>query len=167
MAARSVRRIGQFPFLVILLILMFLLSACTQAVAVQPYLLELDVTEMPPLITGLPPLTVVSGKLHASDLSDFRMASGDLQFVEFYAQWCVVCKRFAPMIHGLEKEYEGRVNFVYADVQHPDSFELRYTLPNPGVPSYVLLDGNGEVLANWVGPVSRQDLCSTFDEALN
>jgi thiol-disulfide isomerase/thioredoxin len=157
----------QFPNLAALFILMCLLSACTQAVAVQPYLLELDATEMPPLVTGSPPLTVVSGKLHASDLSDFKMASGDLQFVEFYAQWCVVCKRFAPMIHGLEKEYEGRVNFVYADVQHPDSFDLRYALPNPGVPSYVLLNGDGEVLANWVGPVSRQDLRSTFDEALN
>jgi len=38
-------------------------------------------------------------------------------FVDFGAQWCGPCKSLHPVIEKLEKEYEGRVMFVKADVE--------------------------------------------------
>ena len=34
-------------------------------------------------------------------------------FLEFYAEWCEVCKEMAPKISNLKKEYENDFNFVF------------------------------------------------------
>jgi thiol-disulfide isomerase/thioredoxin len=36
--------------------------------------------------------------------------------VDIYASWCPACKNIAPTLSELEKQYEGKVNFVVLDV---------------------------------------------------
>ncbi len=33
-------------------------------------------------------------------------------FVEFYAEWCEVCKEMAPKVSSVKNEYEKEINFV-------------------------------------------------------
>ena len=34
-------------------------------------------------------------------------------FLEFYAEWCEVCKEMAPRVSELKNEYEKDINFVF------------------------------------------------------
>ena len=34
-------------------------------------------------------------------------------FLEFYADWCEVCKEMAPKVSALKDEYEKEINFVF------------------------------------------------------
>ena len=39
-------------------------------------------------------------------------------FLEFYAEWCEVCKEMAPKVSDLKQEYEEDINFVFLNVDN-------------------------------------------------
>ena len=39
-------------------------------------------------------------------------------FLEFYAEWCEVCKEMAPKISSLKDDYEKDINFVFLNVDN-------------------------------------------------
>lgn len=72
----------------------------------------------------------------------------------------------APMVHGLEAEYYGRVKFNYLDADDPRTETFRRTLGFVYQPEFYLLDANGNVLKKMIGFVSEDDFRSLFDEYL-
>jgi hypothetical protein len=72
----------------------------------------------------------------------------------------------APMVHGLEAEYFGRVQFTYLDADDPQTRDFQRTLGFNYQPELYLLDGNGNVLQKWVGYTSEGDLEAAFAEHL-
>ena len=40
-------------------------------------------------------------------------------FLEFYAEWCEVCKEMAPKISSIKKQYDDEINFVFLNVDYP------------------------------------------------
>ena len=39
-------------------------------------------------------------------------------FLEFYAEWCEVCKEMAPKVSAFKDEYEKDINFVFLNVDN-------------------------------------------------
>ena len=39
-------------------------------------------------------------------------------FLEFYAEWCEVCKEMAPKVSVFKDEYEKDINFVFLNVDN-------------------------------------------------
>ena len=68
----------------------------------------------------------------------------------------------APMVHGLEAKYFGKIQFTYLDADDPNTFGFRQTLGFVYQPEVYLLDGNGNLLKKWVGYTSEQDFESVF-----
>ena len=68
----------------------------------------------------------------------------------------------APMVHGLEAEYSGKIDFVYLDADDPATRELQRTLGFRYQPEFYLLDGSGLVLRKWVGMVSEGEFEAEF-----
>ncbi len=70
-------------------------------------------------------------------------------------------------MHGLEAEYYDRINFVYLDVDDPanetfkEQFDFRYQ------PQMVLLDGNGQITQQWIGPIPREEFVTAFEDILS
>lgn len=48
-----------------------------------------------------------------------------------------------PMVHGLQKRYAGKVDFVYLDVSDEQTAAARDRYEFVGTPQFVLLDGSG------------------------
>lgn len=72
----------------------------------------------------------------------------------------------APIVHGLEYEYYGRMNFVYLDIDDPANDNFESQLGFRYQPQMFLLDGNGNILQEWIGPVAEADLRAAFEANL-
>lgn len=72
----------------------------------------------------------------------------------------------APMVHGLEAKYFGKITFSYLDADDPQTDEFQRTLGFHYQPEIYLLDADGNVLQKWVGYVSEQQLEEAFAQYL-
>ena len=68
----------------------------------------------------------------------------------------------APMVHGLEAEYFGKVKFAYLDADDPQTLDFQRSLGFYYQPELYLLDAEGKVLEKWVGYTSQEELESAF-----
>ena len=68
----------------------------------------------------------------------------------------------APMVHGLEAEYFGRIQFTYLDADDPLTRDFQRTLGFFYQPEVYLLDGSGNVLKKWVGYTSEEEFRAEF-----
>mgnify|MGYP001140595069 FL=1 len=72
----------------------------------------------------------------------------------------------APMVHGLEAKYFGRINFVYLDADDRNTQTFQQQLGFFYQPEVYLLDGEGNVLKKWVGFTSEQEFEEEFAKYL-
>jgi hypothetical protein len=68
----------------------------------------------------------------------------------------------APMVHGLEARYFGKIQFTYLDASDPNTREFQRALGFSYQPEFYLLDGQGNLLKKWVGFVSQEDFEAEF-----
>ena len=72
----------------------------------------------------------------------------------------------APMVHGLEAKYFGRIKFTYLDADDPLTQDFQRTLGFAYQPEIYLLDADGNVLQKWVGYTSEEEFESVFAQYL-
>ena len=72
-------------------------------------------------------------------------------FLEFYAEWCEVCKEMAPKVSSLKEEYEKDINFVFLNVDNQkwDSYVRKFNVN--GIPQVNLFDSNGNLVSTFIG----------------
>lgn len=69
-------------------------------------------------------------------------------------------------MHGLDAEYGDRIQFTYLDIDDPNTKDLQATLGFRVQPHSFLLDGEGQVIQQWFGFVSREEFVSAFEGVL-
>jgi hypothetical protein len=67
------------------------------------------------------------------------------------------------VVHGLEVEYYLDIDFVYLDIDDPRTNEFKSLLGYAYQPHLFLLDGQGNIIQQWIGPVSESELRTAFD----
>ena len=72
----------------------------------------------------------------------------------------------APMVHGLEATYYGKVQFTYLDADDSRTQGFQRALGFRYQPEFYLLDGNGNLLKKFIGNVSEDELKSVFAQYL-
>ena len=72
-------------------------------------------------------------------------------FLEFYAEWCEVCKEMAPKVSTLKKEFENDINFVFLNVDNQkwDNYINKFEVN--GIPQVNLFDGKGNLISTFIG----------------
>lgn len=68
----------------------------------------------------------------------------------------------APMVHGLEAKYYGKIKFSYLDADDSNTHDFQRTLGFSYQPEFYLLDGQGGLLHKWVGNVSQEQFETVF-----
>ncbi len=71
-----------------------------------------------------------------------------------------------PIVHGLGARYADQLVFTYLDIDDPANAELKRALKFRVQPQFVLLDGEGQVIKQWLGFVEESDFTRAFDAAL-
>ncbi len=72
----------------------------------------------------------------------------------------------APMVHGLEAEYSGKVKFSYLDADDPDTFTFQRELGFAYQPEFYIVDADGKVLTKLIGFISEEDFRNTLNAYL-
>ena len=72
-------------------------------------------------------------------------------FLEFYAEWCEVCKEMAPKVSALKEEYEKDINFVFLNVDNQkwDNYIRKFEVN--GIPQINLFDRKGNLTSTFIG----------------
>lgn len=68
----------------------------------------------------------------------------------------------APIVHGLEAKYHGKIKFSYLDASDPNTLEFQRALGFNYQPEFYLLDGQGNLLQKWIGFVSVDQFETVF-----
>jgi hypothetical protein len=68
----------------------------------------------------------------------------------------------APMVHGLEAKYFGKIKFSYLDADDPNTLDFQRALSFYYQPEIYLLDANGNLLQKWVGYTSEEEFETVF-----
>ena len=79
--------------------------------------------------------------------------------VDFWAPWCGPCHAVEPVLNDLEREYEGRVEFVKLNIDQNAETAWRYAVLS--IPTVILFDG-GEPRETVVGARPR----SQYEQAI-
>lgn len=69
-------------------------------------------------------------------------------------------------MHGLEATFGDRVNFVYLDIDDPRTNPFKAKLGYIAQPHIFLLDPDGKVLAQWLGPIQGDEVRQAILQAL-
>ncbi len=71
-----------------------------------------------------------------------------------------------PIVHGLERKYLGRIDFLYLHVAEPRTSKARAQLGYAATPQIVLLDASGRKVREWIGLVAESALATGLEELL-
>ena len=72
-------------------------------------------------------------------------------FLEFYAEWCEVCKEMAPQISAFKDEYEKDINFVFLNVDNQKWGNYIQKFAVNGIPQVNLFDKKGNLISTFIG----------------
>ncbi len=72
-------------------------------------------------------------------------------FLEFYAEWCEVCKEMAPQVSAFKDEYEKDINFVFLNVDNQKWSNYIQKFAVNGIPQVNLFDKKGNLISTFIG----------------
>ena len=72
-------------------------------------------------------------------------------FLEFYAEWCEVCKEMAPKVSALKDKNKKDINFVFLNVDNQkwDNYIRKFEVN--GIPQVNLFDSKGNLISTFIG----------------
>ncbi|MBE3133594.1 MAG: thioredoxin family protein [Acidobacteria bacterium] len=89
-------------------------------------------------------------------------AAGLPRLVDLGSTTCIPCKMMAPVLEGLKKEYEGRLQVEFIDVMvNPDAagpYKIKL------IPTQVFFDASGQERFRHEGFFAKQDILAKWKE---
>ena len=82
---------------------------------------------------------------------EVAFSNGKPTYLEFYAEWCEICKEMAPEVTELKKDFENDINFVFLNVDNPkwDKFIKQFKVN--GIPQINIIDSNLNLQETFTG----------------
>jgi thioredoxin len=83
--------------------------------------------------------------------------------IDFYASWCGPCKRIAPVLEDLSKEYKGKLKIYKVNVDEEKELAMSFGIQS--IPTIFFCPVNDKPRVEY-GALSRQDLTDIINSTL-
>ena len=94
---------------------------------------------------------------------EIAFTNGKPTYLEFYAEWCEICREMAPEVAELKKDFDNEINFVFLNVDNPKWDKLIKEFKVNGIPEINIIDSNSKLLATLTGLQEE----NTLKESIN
>ena len=84
-------------------------------------------------------------------------------FLEFYAEWCEVCKEMAPKVADIKDEYEKDINFVFLNVDNPRWEKYIRDFNVNGIPQVNLFDKDANLKVTFIGKQQEKTIKESLE----
>ena len=84
-----------------------------------------------------------------------EIESGKPVVIDFWAEWCIPCKKIAPIIDELAEQYEGRVKIGKYNVEESSDVATEFGIRS--IPTILFLR-DGKLVDKNVGSISKSNL---------
>lgn len=91
------------------------------------------------------------------------LSNNQLVLVDFGGEWCVACRKIAPILREIATEYDGVLHVGEVDVDKCPKLAMQYGVRS--VPS-LLIFNKGKVVDQVIGAVTKQALVGVLQAAL-
>ena len=85
-------------------------------------------------------------------------------FLEFYAEWCEVCKEMAPKVADIKEKYEKDINFVFLNVDNPKWGKYIKNFNVNGIPQVNLFDENANLEVTFIGKQQEKTINDSLEK---
>ncbi len=75
--------------------------------------------------------------------------------VDFFAEWCMPCKMFGPVLESAAETFEGKVKIVKVNIDENPNLAQKYMVMS--IPTIKMIRG-GEVKGTFVGTMTEEEL---------
>ena len=88
-------------------------------------------------------------------------------FLEFYAEWCEVCKEMAPKVAEIKDEYKTDINFVFLNVDNPKWEKYVRKFNVNGIPQVNIFDKDANLELTFIGKQKEETIKESLDNLNN
>jgi len=113
---------------------------------------------------------MLSGLAIAADLPSANettiraaLASGRPTVADFGARTCIPCKKMAPILAELSREYRGKANVLFTDVH--EGKDLAGTYHIQMIPTQIFFDAKGREVKRHIGFMEKADILKELKAA--
>ena len=97
---------------------------------------------------------------------EIAFANGKPTYLEFYAEWCEICKEMASEVIQLKEDFDSEINFVFLNVDNPkwDKFIKQFKVN--GIPQINIFDSNSNLQATFTGLQEEKTLKDSINKVI-
>ncbi|MCD6407412.1 thioredoxin [Candidatus Aerophobetes bacterium] len=97
------------------------------------------------------------------DFEEKVLKSTKPSLVDFWAEWCMPCKKIEPLLDQLSEEFKDKINFFKVNVDENPSLAAEYGIR--GIPALFLFK-NGEIVEKIIGVVGKKEILKKLKKVL-
>ncbi len=91
------------------------------------------------------------------------LASGRPAVIDLGARTCIPCKKMAPILESLSREYNGRANILFIDVHKDSAAADRFRIRM--IPTQIFFDAKGKEVSRHIGFMDKADILKELKSA--
>lgn len=84
------------------------------------------------------------------------LVSGKPTVIDLGARTCIPCKKMAPVLEALSREYSGKANVLFIDVHEESAAADRFGIRM--IPTQIFFDAKGQELKRHIGFMDKADI---------
>jgi thioredoxin 1 len=122
------------------------------------------------IISTLALVSMLFGLAFAADLPSATdasirsaLASGKPTVADFGARSCIPCKKMAPILAELDREYKGKANVLFTDVHEGKKLAETYRIQM--IPTQIFFDAKGKEVKRHIGFMDKADIVKELQAA--